>query len=158
MPRLEQTFQAIALAAPAHASDWWIIGSAGLVLLGIQNVAPDDIDILASKSTALAFLEHWGAKPLKPAPDSRFRSAPYARIALTGRHRIEVMGDLEVRADDAWQKVILPSRIPVQVGTARLFVASLSDQISLLRLFGREKDLAKVRLLEKTQAEDLSRS
>lgn len=156
-PRLERTFEAIASAAPSNAADWWIIGSGALVLSGIDGIAPEDIDILASRQTALAFLEHWGMEPGRPVPHPRFRSDPYARIKWPGCLDIEVMGDLEVRTGGAWQKVVLPSRLPVRVGTAQLFVAPLDDQIALLRLFGREKDLAKARLLEEMRAEDMSR-
>ena len=36
----------IAATAPADRDDWWIIGSAALVLAGVADIDPADVDFL----------------------------------------------------------------------------------------------------------------
>ena len=145
---LANAFRVIAASAPQGRDDWWIIGSAALVLAGVEGIEPDDVDILCSRGTAHAFAAGWDAIAIDGQVGDRFRSEPYLRTFIPGCSTIEVMAGLEVMIDGAWQRATPASRLPVEVEGGTLFVASLDDQIATLRLFGREKDLAKAALAE----------
>lgn len=146
--RLHAALREIAAAAPPGRDDWWIIGSAALVLAGIDDIEPADVDLLGSTPTIRGFLDGWGVAPPEPKPGQRFRSEHYRRIDRPGALAIETMGDLEVLSDGGWQKVRPETRIAVAIGGATVFIPALPEQLAILRLFGREKDLAKARLVE----------
>jgi len=146
--RLANTFRAVGASAPAGRDDWWIIGSAAMVLAGVPDVEPDDVDILCSRGTAHAFATGWDAIAIDGQLNERFRSEPYLRTFIPGCLTIEVMAGLEVNTDGAWRKASLGSRLPVEVNGTVLHIASLEDQIALFQLFGRDKDLVKARMCE----------
>lgn len=146
--RLAGALQEIASAAPASRDDWWIIGSAALVLAGVEGVEPADVDLLGSAETLSLFLDSWQERPAPPRPGTRFRSDPYHRVDRSGCRPIETMGDLEVMSESGWQKVVPTTRLAVDIGGPLVFVPALDEQLTILRLFGREKDLAKIRLVE----------
>jgi ABC-type multidrug transport system ATPase subunit len=83
-----------------------------------------------------------------PAPGARFRSDPYHRVDRPGCLPIETMGDLEVLSNGIWRKVRPETRVAVDIGDATVFIPTLDEQLAILRLFGREKDLAKVGMVE----------
>lgn len=141
----------IAAAAPAGRDDWWIIGSAALVLAGVENIEPADVDLLGSSATIGGFLSAWGVASPEPKPGQRFRSKHYQRIDRPAALPIETMGDLEVMSDGGWKAVWPQTRLAVDIGNATVFIPTLVEQLAILRLFGREKDLAKLRLVEGQQ-------
>lgn len=147
---LASALQEIARAAPPDRDDWWIIGSAALVLAGVEGIEPADVDLLGSSETLVGFLDRWGERPARPQPSARFRSDPYHRVDRPGCLPIETMGNLEVLSNGIWRKVRPETRVTVYIGRGpRVFIPSLQEQLAILRLFGREKDLAKVRLVQK---------
>lgn len=148
-PSLANAFRAIGEAAPPEAQDWWIIGSTAMVLAGIEGVEPDDVDILGSQATVLRFLGNWQVEPGGRVPGDRFRSFPYRRIRLPDCTDIETMGDLDVRVDGGWRRVVPRTRVEVKFGGVSLFVPEISEQAEIMRLFGRPKDLAKAAVLER---------
>jgi len=147
-PRLAAALQEIAHAAPAGRDDWWIIGSAALVLAGVEGVEPADVDLLGSADTLSLFLDNWHEQPAPPKPGARFRSDPYYSVDRRGCLPIETMGDLEVLSESGWRKVVPTTRLGVEIGGLPVFFPALDEQLAILRLFGREKDLAKIRLIE----------
>lgn len=146
---LDRAFAAIAEAAPADADDWWIIGSAAMVLCGVGGIEPEDVDILGSRTTIERFLRCWGVEAGEPSPNARFRSYPYVRVQLSGCIPIETMGDLHVLRDGEWQPLSPKTRMAVQASGRVLHVPALEEQAEILKLFGREKDLAKLRHIER---------
>lgn len=148
-PQLRAALIEIAATAPADRDDWWIIGSAALVLAGVADIDPADVDLLGSTETIRAFLSGWGLEPPDSQPGQRFRSLHYQRIVLAGALPIETMGDLDVLSEGTWCKVWPETRVEVEIGGASVFIPSLQEQLAILRLFGREKDLARVRMVEK---------
>ncbi len=145
---LSGAFAAIAEAAPADRDDWWIIGSAAMVLRGVGGIEPEDVDILGSRATVGHFLHRWGVEAGEPGPSTRFRSYPYVRVQLPGCTPIEMMGDLQVLHNDEWLPLRPATRIAVQTGSGIVHVPALGEQAEILRIFGREKDLAKLRRIE----------
>lgn len=148
-PALANAFRVIAASTPQDRDDWWIIGSAALALAGVEGIEPDDVDILCSRGTAHAFAAGWDAIAIDGQVGDRFRSEPYLRTFIPGCSTIEVMAGLEVLVDGAWQRVLPASRVAVEVEGGTLFIAALDDQIAMLRMFGREKDLARAALAER---------
>jgi hypothetical protein len=58
------------------------------------------------------------------------------------------MGDLEVKKASKPMRIVFDNRISVVVGQSVVYVPSVTEQIALFHLFGREKDLAKAALLD----------
>lgn len=139
-PRLAETLELVASAAPAFQDDWWIIGSAAAALCGanIANVA--DVDLLVSEGDAARLLALWADVAAAPAdPSDRFRSAIFARFDHAPLP-IEVFGGFEVRVGDDFRPVRLLSR----EARGGVFTPSVAEQIALLKTMGRAKDLARI--------------
>jgi hypothetical protein len=126
---------------------WCVIGSTAALLLGAQTSAAD-VDVLTSRADAERLMAHWAARresSFAPPDDDRFRSH-FARFRFPGAP-VEVMGALELHADDEWQPV-LPGRLVLAgVNGLAVPVPSVDEQIRLLESFGREKDAPRVAAL-----------
>jgi hypothetical protein len=143
---LANAFRVIAASAPPGRDDWWIIGSAAMLLAGVPGVEPDDVDILCSRGTAHGFASGWDAIAIDGRVGERFRSEPYLKTFIPCCSTIEVMAGLEVLVEGQWRRAAPGSRLPVEVEGGTVFIASLADQIAMLRQSGREKDLARAQL------------
>lgn len=123
---------------------WWIIGSAAMALQGVEGVEPHDVDVLCDADDADALIAAWSPHmhiDYRPPGAERFRShfARFDHLPLP----LEVMGGLQVKGTAGWQPLMIAETEWVGVGAARVPVPSLREQQRILRLFGREKDLAK---------------
>jgi hypothetical protein len=146
--RLETGLRAVAAFMNDADKPWWIIGSAALVLSGVQGVEPDDIDIVCDGKSLFWLLESSGIKVYPPSPHKQFRSSPYQRIQVANGTPIELMGDLQVHDGTAFRALKISSRETVRAAGTTFYLPSIAEQIAILRLFGRSKDLAKAALLE----------
>jgi hypothetical protein len=124
----------------AVAMPWTLIGSGALILLGLPLGAANDLDIVTSAEGAVRLRTLWsdwlgldGAR----VPDGPFRSDDFARYE-TPWGRVEVMGGLKVHGEPL---VITACHAVLPIPTAQ-------EQLRILRLFGRYKDLAKAAQLE----------
>ncbi len=61
---------------------------------------------------------------------------------------VEVMGILLIEKDNVWHDVHVDSLRYLQVGDLIVNVPTISEMKRILLLFGRKKDLERVRLLE----------
>jgi hypothetical protein len=147
-PRLQAGLDHLAGLMQGEPEPWWVIGSTALVLTGIAGVEPDDIDVVASGSCLRRVLAKADIDEIASKPHPQFCSSPYQRIELEGATPIELMGDLHVLTRSKLARVVLESRSEIRAGTAVVFIPSIAEQIALLRLFGRGKDMAKAALLE----------
>ena len=124
----------------AMGEPWTVIGSGALILLGLPLQAANDLDIVTSVDGAgrlRTVWAGWHCPAEAKLPDGPFRSEDFARYeTLWGP--VEVMGGLKVRGE------------PLVIGArhADLPIPSASEQLRILRLFGRPKDLAKAAQLE----------
>jgi hypothetical protein len=144
--RLQAAVQFIAAESVSLEDAWWIIGSSAAFFSGLQHPMPNDVDLLVSARDARRLFAQWQVKPTEPAPSKLFRS-------LFGIHSlrtidIEIMGDLEIFADGEWQRLEPKTRERVATEAGCLFVPARGEQISILRLFGRPKDMARADALE----------
>lgn len=147
-PALYATLAAIVPDLHVHCVDpWCVIGSAAALLLGAETSAAD-IDVLTSRVDADRLIAQWAAQrdvSYMPADDGRFRSH-FARFRFSGVP-VEVMGALQLHADDGWQAVESGRLVLVGVNGMAVPVPSLDDQIRLFESFGREKDLRRATAL-----------
>jgi hypothetical protein len=134
LPELARTFR----------DPWWIIGSAAMTLAGVPGVAPQDIDVLCSRSDALRLREAWSDeidRLFRPADEARFRST-FARFTHLPMP-LEVMGGLEVMTAAGWQQLRVHDDLQIDIAGYAVRIPTLADQRRILLAFGRDKDLAK---------------
>jgi len=134
------------LAVLSHP--WRLIGSAALMVAGVDWPSCDDVDILTTTEGARALEGIWSDRRDHAfQPD---RSAPFrSRFSLYrfGQARVEVMGDLEIRRRDGWT-LLDPGPLSLhQFGGGMWPAPGLDDQRRILQTFGRPKDLEKVAML-----------
>ena len=132
---LRRLFEHVAPDLDAMAASWALIGSGALILLGVPLEAAGDLDVVVDADGARRLRSAWtewleSAEP--KAPDGPFRSDDFARY-LTPWGPVEVMGGLRVRG----RLLDVAGPIP-----------GAEEQLRILRLFGRPKDLAKARVVE----------
>lgn len=124
----------------AHAAPWVLIGSGALMLAGAPVESAADLDVVTTPECAVRLRAAWAdwlspheAKP----PDGPFRSDDFAQYE-TPWGSVEVMGGLRVRG----------KLLTIGARHATLPIPAATEQLRILRLFGRPKDLAKAALLE----------
>ena len=132
---VEALVQRLAPDLDAFAAPWSLIGSGALILLGVPIEAAADLDVVTSVDGAARLRAAWaGWLDVRESrdPDGPFRSEDFARYA-TPWGPVEVMGGLKVRG----RALDVAGPIP-----------SAQEQLRILRLFGRPKDLEKAARLE----------
>ncbi|MEO5830156.1 MAG: hypothetical protein ABIQ36_06265 [Rhodanobacter sp.] len=144
-PALYATLAEIVPDLHVHCVDpWCLIGSTAALLLGAQTSAAD-VDVLTSRDDAETLMVHW-AQRIEGAftpPDADVFRSHFARFRFPGAP-VEVMGALELHADDCWQAVEPGKLVLVGVNGLAVPVPCVDDQIRLLESFGREKDLRRI--------------
>lgn len=144
-PVLAEALSALAARVAAARQPWWVIGSAAVALHGADTKVAD-IDLLMAPEDAQALLGDAAAARCE-ATSALFRSRVFGTVGEEP-YRVEIMADLTVNTESGWRPVTLATREPARVGGATLWVPAREELIELLRLFGREKDLARAALLD----------
>lgn len=127
---------------------WTVIGSAAAWLVGAEVVVAD-LDVFTSVRDAETLIDHWQANRVSdhaPAGADRFRSH-FARFAFSALP-VEVMGGLEVFGTHGWEPLRIDQTITVDFADLAIPVPTIEEQIRVLKIFGRPKDLQRVTLLE----------
>ena len=140
-------------ALEAVSGDYCIIGSAALLLSGIQ-LPVHDLDILTSLAGAerlKATWRRWKDESYKPQEPERFRSN-FGRFNFE-ELPVEVMGDLEVCRNGIWEKVLAKDIRTVFVDGKLVSLPGLLEQKRILLQLGRAKDLQKAAMIEKFLAQ-----
>jgi hypothetical protein len=143
---LSQTLAMVAEAASAAASDWWIIGSAAVVLHGRDVPRVRDVDLMMSAADAEQFLRRVGGQARPTGAHDRFRSLIFG-LWTEPPVPVEVFGGFALATEHGWREVSLSTRECVKIGGQRLFVPAAEELMRLLKMFGRPKDLERVRIL-----------
>lgn len=146
---LQALLQRLALDLHALDAPWAIIGSAALVIAGVPGLDCPDLDILTTRAGAEALERAWAMwrrDDYVPDPAAPFRSR-FSRYGFP-EGEAEVMGELEFRGQGGWSAVWPRALERRRFGEAAWPVPTLDEQIRILRLFGRPKDLAKAARLE----------
>jgi hypothetical protein len=149
--------------APALADldeDWVIIGSASLVIRGLPISDCPDVDILTTIKGAEALEQSWApwrCEDYSPAAGTAFRSR-FSRYEMAGR-AFEVIGDLTLRTGEEWGPVTVNDVETHVFGDCLLRIPSADEQMRILQMFGRPKDLRRAGLLENwRRAKEFGRS
>ena len=146
-PALAATLTTLAEAAANLRDPWWIIGSAAMALHGAGPLDVADVDLLASPEDAAALAARWALALPAARPDPRFRSEVYFQWRATPLP-VDVMGGFQVRTADGWRPLVPATRRALTLPSgAAVFTPEVDEQIAILQTFGRDKDLARVKLL-----------
>jgi hypothetical protein len=145
-PGMAETLDAIAGDLAAMTEDWWLIGSAAMVLMGVDLAAIDDIDILTTPTGARALAARWGLDPTTPGPSERFDSEVFFQRSDTPL-AVEVMAGFRVKGAGGWIPVLPKSRVALAWPGGLFFAPSRADLLDMLALFGRVQDLERGVLL-----------
>ena len=149
IPALTRTLMMVAEVAGEASDDWWIIGSAAVMLHGGEVPHVKDVDLLMSGRDADAFLRRVGVEPQRGEGNDLFRSEVFG--TWTGSPvAVEAFGRFKVCNDGMWREVRLSTREPVMIGGERIYVPSKEELVQMLRQFGRAKDLQRARALERS--------
>lgn len=129
--------------------DCFVIGSAALILSGVEIDYTSDIDILTSERDANCLKEVWKDKHVKgyvTQQDDLFRSN-FSRYDF-GAMDVEIMGNLEVWKDNSWEPLIIRDYTHFTRDDIRVKLPTIEELKRILRWFGRDKDFQKLKLIE----------
>lgn len=144
-PDLVATLQALAKVMQDTRDDWWIIGSAAVVLhlcekdLGGDPGTVADVDVITSRRDLDALYE---ALPLMDTPEEgkpMFLSERFGRWSEPPLD-VEFMTGLKLRVGNEWEPVQPITRVSAKLGEDTLFMPDQRELIEILTRFGREKD------------------
>ncbi len=125
---------------------WWVISSAAVALHGAVPIEVGDVDLLMSVADAHRVMDRLGVVPIKDGASSLFRSTLFGRWE-TPPLVVEIMAGFHVAKGAEWTEVLPRTRMPVLVRGSVVYVPDRTELAEMLRLFGRSKDLERVRLL-----------
>ena len=143
---LRQTLVMTADALEGARDPWWIISSAAVVLHGVTPIEVGDVDVLMSVADARRAMDRLGVVPIEDGASALFRSTLFGRWE-TPPLVVEIMAGFHVAAAAGWTELLPRTRMPVFVEGAVVYVPERVELAGMLRLFGRPKDLERVRLL-----------
>lgn len=131
----------------AHAKQpWWIIGSAAVAIHLQKDIGVNDIDVLLTRDDARGIRTHLNIADASLPPHPLFRSSLF--FTSHGDHLpIEFMADFALFENGVWAPVICTSRQAVLIGGHPIWVPEVQELAALLKRFGREKDVQRLRLL-----------
>jgi hypothetical protein len=125
---------------------WWIISSAAVALHGVTPVEVGDVDVLMSVADAQRAMDRFGVVPIEDGASALFRSTLFTRWEMPPLV-VEIMAGFHVATGSGWTKVLPRTRVPIFVDERVVCVPDRAELAEMLRLFGRPKDLERVRLL-----------
>lgn len=128
--------------------EWYIIGTSGLVLAGVNLEKTSDIDILTSVRDAEKLKIAWKNRMRKDFDSSNTElfESDFSRYDF-GTLDIEIMGGLKVNHSGKWIPLTISDHLHILTPDFEIKVPTLEEQKKILLLFGREKDLKKIKLL-----------
>lgn len=128
--------------------DWFIFGSAASILSEVKIETTGDIDILTSERDAKLLKQLWSSKDLNidSKPIEVFRS-DFSRYKFD-LIDIEISGNLEIYRNGKWLPLTVYDYETLPIGKLLVKIPTLQEQKNILNLFGREKDLEKIKLID----------
>ncbi|PTQ65905.1 hypothetical protein C8J45_101766 [Sphingomonas sp. PP-CE-3G-477] len=143
---LRQTLVMIADAMRDARDPWWVISSAAVALHGVAPIEVGDVDVLMSVGDARRVMDSLGVVPIEDGASSLFRSTLFGRWESPPLV-VEIMAGFHVATGSGWTEVLPRTRVPIFVDERVVYVPDRAELAEMLRLFGRPKDLERVRLL-----------
>ncbi len=146
----EKIIQTLHKASPGLQElkdDFFIIGSAASILSDVDIENTQDIDMVMSKRDAQLLKEVWKKNDLNILPEKsgKFRSE-FSRYDFDLLD-IEVSGGMEICIAGEWKPFIVYDYEVLPIAGLLIKIPTLTEQKNILRLFGREKDLQKIKLI-----------
>jgi hypothetical protein len=150
--RIDRVIKAASSELSKLKDDYFIIGASALVLSGVK-IETSDIDILVSDRDANYLREFWRDKLLEKhiTKDNELFQSNFSRYYF-GELDIEIMGNLKVCKDSVWLPLIIQDYYEINLGETKVKIPTIEEQKRILLFFGREKDMDKIRLIEKLES------
>lgn len=148
--RIIRTIASITNELQEAAPEFYVIGASAMILSGIEIGETSDIDILTTEvnsSRLQRLLNRYMEIAPKTKEDDLFRS-DFARFNLPLMD-IEVMGNLQIKKGNVWQSVCVHEYKEMLIGDLTVRMPTIKEQKRILALFGREKDLKRMPLLDR---------
>jgi hypothetical protein len=148
--KLEKALQQITGFEQHLYDDYCFIGSAALLMAGVEIDSFADIDILTSSRDADRLKTLWNDKldSNHRFKDNSFFRSNFARFDFEDIS-IEVMGDLEIFINSQWEKLEINQCQDVKIGNQFFKIPTLEEQKRILLTFGRTKDIKRVEMIDK---------
>ena len=143
---LEETLAALSDVMASANEDWWLIGSAAVALHGADPGGIADVDVLLSDADAGAILPRLGLPAVAGSQHHQFASAIFGTWRA-GFLAVEFMAGLCQCIDGIWHPVQPLTRLEKCGEGWRVFVPDREELATILRSFGRPKDLARLAAL-----------
>ncbi len=143
---LRQTLLVTADAMRDAQDPWWVISSAAVALHGVAPIEVGDVDLLVSVGDARRVMDRLRVVPIEDGASAMFRSTLFGRWE-TPPLVVEIMAGFHVATGAGWTDVLPRTRVPIFVDGRVVYVPDREELVEMLRLFGRPKDLERVRLL-----------
>lgn len=146
--KINQTLIGIAAQLQEINSEFYIIGASAMILSNVEIGETSDIDILTTEMNA-SKLQYLLKAYMEVAPKTKENDlfhSNFARFNLPLMD-IEVMGNLQIKKNNIWQPVCVQEYREVSVGKMIVRIPTIGEQKRILSLFGREKDLKRLQIL-----------
>ena len=147
--KINQTLLSIAAELQEINPEFYVIGASAMILSGIEIGETSDIDILTTEVNA-SKLQHLLKMYMEVAPETKENDLFHSNFARFNfpLMDIEVMGNLQIRKNNIWQPVWVQEYREVLVGEIIVRIPTVEEQKRILSLFGREKDLKRLQMLD----------
>ena len=146
--KIVQTLASMTAELLEIGPDFYIIGASAMILSGIEVGETADIDILTTEMNSCK-LQHLLKTYMEISPETKeddlFRSN-FARFNLPLMD-VEVMGNLQIKKNNVWQFVYVQEYREIFIGDLIIRIPTMEEQKRILSLFGREKDLKRILVL-----------
>ena len=146
--RINKTLLSIATELQMIDSEFYVIGASAMILSGIKIGETSDIDILTTEMNSLKLQCSLKAY-MEIAPETKedgLFSSNFARFNLPLMD-VEVMGNLQIKKNNVWQFVYVQEYREIFIGDLIIRIPTMEEQKRILSLFGREKDLKRILVL-----------
>ena len=146
--KIVQTLASMTAELLEIGPDFYIIGASAMILSDIEIGETSDIDILTTEMNSLKLqcsLKAYMEIALETKEDGLF-SSNFARFNLPLMD-VEVMGNLQIKKNNVWQFVYVQEYREIFIGDLIIRIPTMEEQKRILSLFGREKDLKRILVL-----------
>ena len=145
-PDFRETLVMVAEAMRDAQDPWWVISSAAVALHGVVPIEVGDVDVLMSLADARRVMDRLGTMPIKDGANSLFRSTLFGRWE-TPPLAVEIMAGFHVATSAGWTEVLPRTPVSLPLDGRVVYVPDRAELAGILKMFGRPKDLERVRLL-----------
>ena len=148
--KITQTLLSITAELQEIDSAFYVIGASAMILSDIEIGDTSDIDILTTDVNA-SKLQQLLKVYMEIAPETKEDDLFYSNFARFNLPLLdlEVMGNLQIKKNNIWQPVRVQGYRVIQIGELSVRVPTIEEHKRILSLFGREKDLKRLQILNR---------